>query len=275
MGPICGLKRRRKMKKNKIFELTLTSVFAGIILLMSLVPQLGYITIVPGASLTLVHIVVFVGIFILPLKYALLLGLVHGLGSWFAALLYAQNPFDYAFQMPLIPIIPRILTALAAFYIFKSLKKLNSWPTHGKTIIFFIVSVVTMFAFYYGSKAIVTSAVSDVAEQQAVFGIIVPFVLLLGALFLTGYHTFVSRQKEENILIPSAFVLATISHTVLVLLTVVVFAPSLFVGSFSEIVEIIYGIAMLNGFAEALAAVLIGTPIYIALQSVSKERITD
>lgn len=263
------------MKKNAIFELTLTSVFAGIILLMSLVPQLGYITIVPGASLTLVHIVVFVGIFILPLKYALVLGAVHGSGSMFAAFIYAQSPLDLAFQLPWISVLPRVLTALAAFYIFKGLKKLATWEKHGKKVIFFIVGLVTIFAFFYGSRAIVNTAIIDVVQQQRVFSIVAPIALLLSALFLTGYYNFVNKQKEDNILIPSAFVLATISHTILVLGTVAIFSPSLFSGTFSEIIELIYSVAMLNGFAEALIAVLIGTPIYLALQNVSKERITQ
>ena len=50
------------MKRNEIQSLTLTTVFAAIILVMTFVPQVGFITI-GTMALTLIHIPVLIGAF--------------------------------------------------------------------------------------------------------------------------------------------------------------------------------------------------------------------
>ena len=63
------------MKRNQIRDLALTSVFAAIILVMTFVPSLGYI-LVGITELTLIHIPVLIGVFLLPKRYAIVLGLI-------------------------------------------------------------------------------------------------------------------------------------------------------------------------------------------------------
>ena len=89
------------MKKTEIFDITLTSVFAAIIFVMGLIPQIGYITIAPAISLTLVHIPTLIGIFILKPKYGWTLGLFFGISSLIASYIYASQGTDLAFQNPL------------------------------------------------------------------------------------------------------------------------------------------------------------------------------
>jgi len=85
------------MKKNSIQELTLASVFAAIILVMIFVPQLGFITLTPFVSVTIVHIPVLIGVFLLPKRYGILLGLLFGIGSWIRSFT-PMGPLDTAFQ---------------------------------------------------------------------------------------------------------------------------------------------------------------------------------
>ena len=86
---------------KKTFNLVLFSTFASIILLLSLIPNIGYITIIPGLSaVTIIHIPVLIGIIFLPFYYSLGLGLTFGISSFIAAFLYSKEPFGL-FQNPL------------------------------------------------------------------------------------------------------------------------------------------------------------------------------
>lgn len=249
------------MKKTETFELVLAGSFTAIIMLMSLIPQLGFVTILPGVSVTLVHVPTLIGIFILSRKYAIMLGLFFGVGSWIASLLYAATPFDFAFQYPWISILPRILFAFAAFYIFKGLKALESTFKQGRVFIFSTVSIVTIFALYYGMKAVSTNTGWS-------FSVIAPIALFLSACFLTAYYYFIINNKGKEAIYPSAFILATVSHTTIVLLTVALLSPSAFFDTFGQnesVLAIIYTIAISNGLIEALVAVFIGTPIIYAV----------
>jgi uncharacterized membrane protein len=249
------------MKKSETFELVLAGSFTAIILLMSLIPQLGFVTVLPGVSVTLVHIPTLIGIFILSRKYALMLGLFFGVGSFIASLLYAATPFDFAFQYPWISILPRILFAFVAFYIFKGLKAFESNFRQGRVIIFSTVSIVTLFALYYGMRAVSTNTGWN-------FSVIAPITLFLSAMFLTAYFYFIINNKGEEAIYPSSFILGTMSHTIIVLATVALFAPSAFFETFGQnesVLGIIYAIAISNGLIEALVAVFIGTPIIYAI----------
>ena len=169
MRPLKGLKRSKQMKNRKadLRQMTLLSVFSAIILLMSLVPQIGFITIMPGVSLTLVHIPVLIGIFLLEKKYSWFLGLMYGIGSMLAAFLYAATPFDLAFQYPWIAIIPRVLFAIAAAYIFEGFKWIFKHIKHAQIIIYGAVAVISIFAIFFGARAIVHNyAFSEYTSEQ-------------------------------------------------------------------------------------------------------------
>lgn len=315
------------MKNNQIYNMTLTAVFASVIMLMALIPQIGFVTILPGVSVTLVHIPVLIGIFLLPRNYAILLGLFFGLGSWIASFMYASSAFDLAFQYPWISVLPRILFAAAAFYIYKGLFLLESKVKNGNTWIFGVVTLVTVIAIFFGSQAIVRSVsyadynteyytklyyegildaneldgetltlaqideyqgyVNDidanlpvlldeaVDKENSISDIVTPLSLVVSVIFLTLYYHFISKRNRKEILYPSTFVLGTLSHTVLVLSTVALFSPKVFTATFGDsqsVISIVYAIAAANGLIEALVAVLIGTPIILALTQLQKNR---
>ncbi|MFU8792945.1 MAG: ECF transporter S component [Acholeplasmataceae bacterium] len=254
--------------KNNVYEMALASIFSAIILVLALVPQIGFVTILPGVSITLVHIPTLIGIFILPRRYAFLMGAMFGIGSWIASFLYGVSPFDLAFQYPWISVLPRILFAVAAFYIYKGLSQLETKVKHGDALVFGVVSLITLFAIYYGGQAI-----SIMTGANA--GLITPFALLIAGLFLSYYYYFIQKSAKKQVLLPSAIILSTVAHTILVLGTVYLFSPSVFIDTFGTsrtVLGWIYAIAMTNGLIEALVAVLVATPIITALNQLEKQR---
>lgn len=250
------------MKKTEVFDIVLTSVFAAIIFLMGLVPQIGFITLAPGISLTLVHIPTLIGIFILKPKFGWTLGLFFGISSLIAAFIYAANPTDIAFQNPLISVLPRVLFGLTAWGIFTGLKMLAKLK-FGNYIIFGVVALVTSFAMFYGGIAIANASGAD---QNLINQVITPITLVLIAAFLTGYFILATKKEYSDIVVPSSFVLGTLAHTVLVLSFMIPLAFSSLFASFGDAVAFIYTTTAFNGLIEALLAVIIGTPIYLTLK---------
>lgn len=249
------------MKKNEVFELTLTSVFVAIILMMSLVQQIGFITLLPGVAITLVHIPTLIGIFILKPKYGFILGLAFGIGSLIAAYLYGSQPSDLAFQNPLVSVLPRALFGLAAWGSFKGLQSLAK-VKYGKYYVFAIVSVIAFLAIVFGARAIVSGS-GNTNETFMLVITIIAIVIAVG--FIVGYLMLLRNQKESEIFVTSSFIVGTLVHTILVLSAMALFSD-VFMMSFADAVPVIFTIAAGNGLIEALAAALIGTPVYIALR---------
>lgn len=252
------------MKKNDIFYLSLTGIFTAIIILMTIVPQLGFIFLTPLASVTLLHIPVLIGVFMMPKKYGILLGLAFGVAS-FVRSFFPQGPLDYAFQNPLVSVLPRILFALAAAYLFDFLKWINKSAKYGDVITYLLVTLVTIFGLYYGANAIAMMTGWSMNW-------LAPVALTLGIIFLTLYFAYITSKDKTNVFIPSALILSTIVHTILVLSFLSIFSTDLVESFFPDksVVATIFAVAATNGLAEAVAAALIGTPILIALQNFKK-----
>ncbi|CCV64339.1 conserved hypothetical protein [Alteracholeplasma palmae J233] len=298
------------MKRNKMYQMVLTSAFAAIILVLSLVPQIGYITILPGVSITLVHIVVLVGVFSLGLKGGVILGLFFGIGGTLAALMRGNTPFDQAFVYPWVSVIPRMLFAAAAYYFSVGFKKILK-VKYGKVIVITLVSMISGLALFFGTNSIVKNATKDpynklvmqIAElkknetenkekidqlnlelpvldektnndYKKITNITQPIVIVITVLVIGIYVFYTFKNKKYDISVPSVMILGTLAHTVLVLLSVYIFSPQAFTQTFGDsqsTISIIYGVAMANGLVEALAAVVIGTPIVYALEQVKEK----
>lgn len=244
------------MKKNNIYDLVLTSVFAAIILVMSFIPFLGFITIGP-VSMTIIHIPVLIGVFLLPKKYSWMLGLFFGLGSFIRS--FANTGvLDPAFQNPLVSVLPRVLFAVVAAWLFEFFRWINI-KFAGKNYIFFaIVSLFTVIGFYYGGLAIV-----DLIGWSKNF--VMPMILILAIVFLTVYYYMLEKlNKPQLIFIPTTFLLATVVHTILTLAAVGLFAFDFikdYYASVDAIINFIFVTAMTNGLLEALLAVIVGVPL--------------
>lgn len=252
-------------------DFVLLSVFVSIILLLSLIPQIGYVTILPGVSVTLVHIPVLVGISLFrKLKPSLILGFAFGVSSFVAALIYAQSPFDLAFQLPWIPIIPRVLFALAAYYILVLFGKIEGLK-NGKVILFIASSVITAAGLYFGVDAASTVASQTLGDTFKIVARIVSIVVIIGFIYLFYRHTF--KKTQAKVYLTPAFIISTLIHTVLVIMTVAVFRPSAFIETFGGdqgAIFWMYTLATSNGLIEAIVALLVGVPIVIALLQVKE-----
>ncbi|MDO9629735.1 MAG: ECF transporter S component [Acholeplasmataceae bacterium] len=254
------------MEKNEIKDLTLASVFAAIILLMTFVPQIGYITI-GTVALTLIHIPVLIGVFLLPKKYSLVLALFFGLGSLIRAATTPTGPLDPAFVNPLVSVLPRLLFALAAIYIVELFKVIEVKVKNSDIYIFGLVTLITSLGIYYAGQAIIGFTAWNSTLITILF-------LVINVGFIMGYYAFIKKSDHDKILIPSTLILATFIHTVLVLTALVVFERALVTTLIpsDQLFGLIVSIAVTNGLVEAILAAFIGTPILLALQKVKEKQ---
>lgn len=255
------------MKRNEIQSLTLTTVFAAIILVMTFVPQVGFITI-GTMALTLIHIPVLIGAFLLPKKYTLLLGFMFGIGSLIRAATTPTGVLDPAFVNPLVSVLPRMLFAIAASYLFDLFKLFDRKVKSSDIYIFGFVTILTVFALFYASSVIVK-------ESNWNENIVYPLALLIMAIFITSYYTLIRKNDKSQTVIPSTFLMATVLHTVLVLTALVTFERA-FITQFipsNELLGFVYTVAVTNGLIEAILAVLIGTPIVIAINQLKAQNV--
>ncbi|HIU48044.1 MAG TPA: ECF transporter S component [Candidatus Avimonoglobus intestinipullorum] len=108
------------MKKN-VRSLVLASIFAALIVVMTVTPYFGYITYGP-VEITTLHIVVILGAVFLGWKYGAVLGGIWGVTCVLRAF---TNPIWAPFINPLISVLPRILVGLFAGLVFSGLRKKN------------------------------------------------------------------------------------------------------------------------------------------------------
>lgn len=257
------------MKRNKeMKDFVLTSIFGAIILVLSLVPFLGYIQI-GIIGFTIIHVAALIGISLVSRKYAIIIGFIFGLGSWIVAMTRPAGPFDFAFQYPWISILPRMIFAYLAHLIFTNLKKL-SYKKDGNAIILTIVGVVFTGAMLLVAKFVI-SAVGITSNTYLVYLSATSISLLL--IFIYYLYT---RNKNASGYIIAGLSISTIIHTILVLSALAMLVPKGFyddvlAGGNETLVNIMFGIAMSNGGIEILVAILIGTPIIVALNNYNEK----
>ncbi|MEG0284229.1 MAG: ECF transporter S component [Erysipelotrichales bacterium] len=179
------------MKKNR--ELAFSSMIVAIILVMAIVPFLGFIQI-GLVTITLIHIPVLVGSLTFKNRnLALSSGLAFGLSSWVIALSRPSAPTDYVFQNPIVSVIPRVLFALLAFYLYMALsKKLkNETLSLGISIVvstlFHTISVLSLM-YIFGKNTfegglikliVATMAANGIIEIVLAVAIVIPVVIAL------------------------------------------------------------------------------------------------
>ncbi len=168
-------------------SIALDAMFIAIIVLMGFVPQLGYISIIPGLSLTLLHLPVLLGAAIMGPKKGLLYGLAFGLTSWAQALM---NPIglNALFIYPWISVLPRLVFGLLAGFSFKILAKAPKILRGGigEVLTSFLLTLVHtglvfLFLFIFNSSEVLAFFTSDEVLVSAL-GLTFLGVILLGAL---------------------------------------------------------------------------------------------
>jgi uncharacterized membrane protein len=239
----------------KTQELILVSLFSAIILILAMVPNVGLISF-GAVAITIIHIPVLIGAMTLKrVSSVLVLGLLFGLGSLFAALTRGSTPIDLAFINPLISVLPRILFALIAFYIFKGSRfVIKSLPYVASLSILSVIMLIMSIGLY-------NYLVSSETLNTFVSIIVSSVIWIVITVFM-----YVQTIKRPTIMfIPLTSLVSTLLHTVLVLSALVIVEPSLFNFTFGVAVNVIYGIMISNGLLEAVVAVFVVTPVVTAL----------
>lgn len=119
------------MKNKKTFDIVLTAFFLGIMILMSVVPFLGFIPIGP-LNATILHVPVIIGSVILGPRLGAFLGTSFGVMSVInattrpSALSFVFSPFipiigtsHGSWKALLVALVPRILVGIVPYYIYK------------------------------------------------------------------------------------------------------------------------------------------------------------
>lgn len=109
----------KTLSHEKLRELVLTAILSALIIVMTVVPYTGYIT-VGVVEITTLHIVVALGACFLGWKYGAVLGGVWGVTCLIRAF---TNPLWIMFTNPLISVVPRILVGLVGGLVFTAMKK--------------------------------------------------------------------------------------------------------------------------------------------------------
>lgn len=142
------------MKKNKLFQLTLTAMFSAIIIALTFIPFTGYIS-YGLLSITTLHVVVILGAVVLGPLRGTVLGLVWGV----TCLLYAflNGTADaIIFLNPLISVVPRVLVGLASGWYYRGFRRLLRRSKYGEVTAAGITGVLGTFT----NTVLVLSAIS-------------------------------------------------------------------------------------------------------------------
>ncbi|MBP5091708.1 MAG: ECF transporter S component [Bacilli bacterium] len=111
----------------RILAITNDAIFIAIIVLMTFVPNIGYLSVFGGViTFTLLHLPVLLGASLTSWKRGALYGLAFGFFNWIRALTAATSAFDMLFMNPLISILPRFLFGLIAGALFEILKRVKN-----------------------------------------------------------------------------------------------------------------------------------------------------
>lgn len=138
--------------KQRTMDMTLAAIFTAIIIMMSVVPFLGYIPL-GFMNATIMHVPVIIGAILLGPRYGAYFGLVFGLTSLVKATLtpnltsFVFSPFitigGYSGNMwsIVICLVPRILIGVAAYYVYELLIKLLHDKKGGQTISLWVAGI--------------------------------------------------------------------------------------------------------------------------------------
>lgn len=116
---------KKRTSHERILRMAQLGVLSAIIIMMTFVPYIGYISYGPGLSITLIHIPVMIGAIVLGPSAGAMLGGVWGISCIIKALTAPPSPLDAAiFWNPLVSLIPRILAGWLAGLAFVGLIRL-------------------------------------------------------------------------------------------------------------------------------------------------------
>ena len=123
-------------------KLTLTGAFSALVIVLG-ITKLGFISLGPTASITILHIPVILICMLAGLPEGLFVGLVFGSLSLIQAAMSPSGALDPFFVNPLISVLPRMLIAVIAWGLWKALNLIPHMP---KTVSAGIAGFITTVA---------------------------------------------------------------------------------------------------------------------------------
>ena len=123
-------------------KLTLTGAFSALVIVLG-ITKLGFISLGPTASITILHIPVILICMLAGLPEGLFVGLVFGSLSLIQAAMSPTGALDPFFVNPLISVLPRMLIAVIAWGLWKALNLIPHMP---KTVSAGITGFITTVA---------------------------------------------------------------------------------------------------------------------------------
>ncbi|MDR2821957.1 MAG: ECF transporter S component [Acholeplasmatales bacterium] len=253
------------MKKKELVELTTASIIITIIIVMSIVPGIGYITL-GGVAITLIHIPALIGIFFLGKKYGIIIASFFGLLSMLIAIVSAVDGIDVAFKYPHVSVLPRVIWGVISVYGFRLLKRIKNDSMKFKVIInIIVVSIVSLLMVL---SVLFLRREGNVLSGTNIY-LVIGIASFIEILFIFTFLKFENKKRDTYFYIPAAFIIFTFAHTILVFLALFIFMPSFVeeITGTTHFFSILMAEIATNGIIEALLAMFLGTPIYIALNN--------
>jgi len=267
---------------TKTRELTVLGLLISLMLVLGLVPNIGFITL-GVVSVSIVHLPVVIGTVLLGWKRGLILAFAFGVIS-FARAFTPAGAADILFTNPLISILPRLSIGFATYGVFvffkfllgklaKLLKKESAKTVKELAI---LLSIFTNIAIFYA----VFFTLNSVAKIDLFISISIGLVLAAIS-HLVVYNAVLGRfENAEKTSIAFACAAGAFSNTLFTLLAFYFFVPIFFndiLVKFNLVegkvfIAYLMGLAGTNGILELAFFVVIGTPIILALRKFTQKK---
>lgn len=139
-----GKKMEKKdvSRRDKTRQMTILAMFIAIIVVMGMVPFLGFIPLF-GLSFQIITIPVIIGAVILGRRAGLILGTTFGVVSLIRGAM--SGGFDFLFVLPWISILPRVIFGLIIYDVFQFFKKVIPKRIISLAVGFLVVTLIHTF----------------------------------------------------------------------------------------------------------------------------------
>ena len=97
-------KKENPLRNKRVTDIAFAAVIVAVMAILNFVPYVGYLRIIPGFEITIIHIFVIIFAWLLGWKAGILSGLAFGVFCWANAFIVGS----VAFQNPVVSVVPRV-----------------------------------------------------------------------------------------------------------------------------------------------------------------------
>ena len=165
--------------KNR--KIALTGAFGALVVVLG-ITRLGFISLSPAVSLTIMHIPVILIVMLAGLGGGVSVGAIFGIFSLIQAAISPSGALDPLFKNPLVSVLPRMLFAAVAWLIWKGLTGIRHMPKTVAAAVTGFISTLIHTCLVIGSLYILYD--TDVTSAMGNLGYLAGLVLLMPNAFL-------------------------------------------------------------------------------------------